>query len=422
MKKGKSAACIVLSLLLMAQGGLGLSAFAAQETADYVIVSPYEDVIWEGENAWGAYKGSLHSHSTYSDADDTLAVMVKEAYRQDYDFLAVADHGITGVDWNTQPTLHPLYLYQLIIENPFEHLSDAEYEAIQNGTYDNRGKKMTPVLGANEFNNLSLTKNHVNGYFLPADKGNGFIGAENERGYEEALAYIDENGGLSHINHPGDWIDSNANPDAVNDPYYIALFGDLILKYDSCLGIEVLNERNGTTGYDRILWDNLLMYCLPYGKTVIGFSNTDAHNIGTVDSSYSVFMMEENTVENIKETMQNGAFFGVTRCLRANDTIGPAEDFNVMNTDLPYPMFTSLTVEGHSITVSARDSNTVQFIANGKVIYKTEIGSEPVTLNLDQIAGAEEFQYVRMELFGEGGLCLSQALIIDDGSEALTFE
>ena len=422
MKRGKAAVCIALSLLLMAQGGLGLSAFAAQETADYVIVSPYEDVVWEGENAWGAYKGSLHSHSTYSDADDTLAVMVKEAYRQDYDFLAVADHGITGVDWNAHPKLHPLYLYQLIIDNPFEHLSDAEYEAIQNGTYDNRGKKMTPVLGANEFNNLSLTKNHVNGYFLPADKGNGFIGAENEWGYEEALAYIDENGGLSHINHPGDWIDSNANPDAVNDPYHIALFGDLILKYDSCLGIEVLNERNGTTGYDRILWDNLLMYCLPYGKTVIGFSNTDAHHIGTVDSSYSVFMMEENTVENIKETMQSGAFFGVTRCLRANDTIGPAEDFNVMNTDLPYPMFTSLTVEGHSIIVSARDSHTVQFIANGKVIYKTEIGSEPVTLNLDQIAGAEEFQYVRMELFGEGGLCLSQALIIDDGSEALTFE
>ena len=37
---------------------------------------------------------------------------------------------------------------------------------------------MVPVLGANEFNNLSLTKNHVNGYFLDSDKGNGFAGME----------------------------------------------------------------------------------------------------------------------------------------------------------------------------------------------------------------------------------------------------
>ena len=420
MKKRKAVLCILLSLFLLLQSSLGLVASAASP-ADYEILSPYADVVWEGENAWGAYKGSLHSHSTYSDADDTLAVMVKEAYRQDYDFLAVSDHGITGVDWNREPALHPLYFYQPIIDNPFEHLTDEEYAAIQNGTYDNRGKKMVPVLGANEFNNLSLSKNHVNGYFLASDKGNGFTGAENEWGYEEAIAYIDENGGLSHINHPGDWIDSNANPDAVNDAYNIALFGDLILKYDSCLGIEVFNERNGTTGYDRILWDNLLMYTLPYGKTVIGFSNTDAHRVGTVDSSYSIFMMEENTPENIKKTMQSGAFFGVTRCLRANDTIGPEEDLNAMNTDLPYPMFTSLTTQGHSITVSARDSQTVQFIADGKVIYKADIDSSPVTLNLDTIEGAEDFQYVRVELSGEGGLCLSQALLIDDGSEKLTF-
>ena len=84
-------------------------------------------------------------------------------------------------------------------------------------------------------------------------------------------------------------------------------------------------------------------------------------------------------------------------------------------------MFTSLTTQGHSITVSARDSQMVQFIADGKVIYKADIDSSPVTLNLDTIEGAEVFQYVRVELFGEGGLCLSQALVIDDGSEKLTF-
>lgn len=420
MKKFKKALSILLALMLVIQAGALCAASAAD--ADYKIVSPYEDVVWSGENAWGAYKGSLHSHSSYSDADDTLSVMVKESYAQDYDFLAVSDHGITGVDWNKEPEKQLLYLYQPIIDNPYEHLTDEEYEAIKNGTYENRGKKMTPVLGANEFNNLSLTKNHVNGFFLSGTVGSGFAGAENESGYEQALKFIEENGGLSHINHPGDWLDSNADPDVVNDPANIEFFGNLILKYDSCLGTEVLNERNGTTGYDRILWDNLLMYCLPYGKNVIGFSNSDAHRIGTVDSSFSIFMMEENNVENIKATMQSGAFFGITRKLRANDTIGPAEEIDVMNSGLPYPMFSSLTVDGHKITVTATDSHTVQWIANGKVISKSAIGSDAVTLDLDAIEGAEDFQYVRVELFGEGGLCLSQALVIDNGAEPLEYE
>ncbi|MBE6771195.1 MAG: hypothetical protein E7547_03505 [Ruminococcaceae bacterium] len=428
MKKFKKVLSIALTALLIMQlGALCFGASAAN--ADYKIVSPYEDVIWSGNNAWGAYKGTLHTHTTYSDADDTLPVMIKEYYNQDYDFVANADHGITGVEWNKEPDTQLLYTYQLLIDNPYEHLTDEEYEAITSGTYPlydgtARNKKMVCVTGANEFNYISLTKNHVNGYFLPADKGNGFPGAENELGFEQAIKYIEENGGLSHINHPGDWLDSNSNPDIVNDPESIKFFGDLILKYDSCLGTEILNERNGTTGYDRILWDNLLMYTLPYGKNVIGFSNTDAHHTGTVDTSFSVFMMEENTVENIKKTMQSGALFAITRKLRPNDVIGPAEEIDVSNTDLPYPMFSSLTVDGHKITAEVTDADTIQWIANGKIISKSTVNdANPViTLDLDTISGAENFDYVRVEIFGEGGLCISQAMVIDDGSAHLTFE
>ncbi|MBO5859439.1 MAG: PHP domain-containing protein [Clostridia bacterium] len=428
MNNFKKILSVILSAVIMMQAGdlCVANAGADEPIPDYTIVSPYADVIWSGEGAWGAYKGSLHSHTTYSDADDTLPVMVKEAYNQDYDFLAIADHGITGVDWDQTPAIQPLYLYQYLIDNPYEHLTTEEYEAIKGGTYPLydgtiRNKKMVPVLGANELNNLSLTKNHVNGFFLAPDKGNGFAGGDNEYGFDKALKYIDENGGLSHINHPGDWLRSNDNPEIVNDPESIKFFGDLILKYDSCLGTEVLNERNGTTGYDRILWDNLLMYCLPYGKNVIGFSNTDAHNTDNVDTSYSYFMMEKNNVDNIKKTMQSGAFFGVTTRLRPNDKIGPYEEIDCMNKGIPCPMFTSLTVDGHKITVTAKESKTVQFIANGNVIFTKDIGTEPVTLDLDTIEGVEDFKYVRVELFGDGGLCYSQALVIDRGEAPLEF-
>lgn len=423
MKKFKKVISILLCVMLFAQ--MACMNFGSAAEADYTIVNPYKDVIWSGDNAWGAYKGSLHSHTTYSDADDTLSVMVKASYEQGYDFLAISDHGITGVDWDEAPYFHPLYAYQFLIDNPFEHLTTEEYEAIKNGTYKDRGYGMTPVLGANEFNNLSLTKNHVNGHFLEADEGNAFPGAENERGYDQALAYIDEHDGLSYINHPGDWLDSNSNPEIVNDKEKIEFFGNLILKYDSCLGIEVFNERNGTTGYDRVLWDNLLMYTIPYGKSVIGFSNSDAHHTGTIDSSFSVFMMEENTSEEIEETMQTGAFFAITRKLRPNtvNKIGPDKEIDVMNMGLPYPMFTDISVNGHSITVTATDSTTLQWIANGEVIYTADVTSgQPVTINLDEIDGVEDFLYVRAELFGEGGICASQAFVIDDGTEPLKLE
>ena len=121
--------------------------------------------------------------------------------------------------------------------------------------------------------------------------------------------------------------------------------------------------------------------------------------------------------------MQNGAFFAVTRILRGNDfEIGPKEGFDVRNTDLAYPMFTELSVDGHKITVTATDAEEIQFIANGKVISKQAIGSDAVVLDLDQIVGAADFEYVRVELKGQGGMCLSQALVIDDGSEPLKFE
>lgn len=418
MKNFRKILAVIISALMLMQ--IGILSVSAADTADYTINSPYENVIWEGDGAWGAYKGTLHSHSTFSDANYDLATMVKEYYAQDYDFLANADHGVTGVEWNRRPEYPFLYNYQFIIGNKQTVLTDEEYEGMITGTYNNRGKKMTCVVGANELNDLTLTKCHVNGYFLPEGVGTGFRGGENA--FEEAVKFAHENGGISHINHPGDWLESNANPGAVSDPKNIELLTNIVLKYDSCYGIEVFNEDNGVTGYDRILWDNMLMYALPYGKTIIGYANTDAHEPGTVDTSFMTFMMAENNVENIKATMMNGAFFSTTKCLRANEfEIGPAVAIEADNKGLDYPMFTKVAVDGHKITVNAENADTLQWIANGKVIYKGEITDGTYTLDLDTIEGAEDFLYVRAEIISEGGITVTQALTIDNGEEALEF-
>ncbi len=417
MKNIRKVLCVVLSILMLLPA---LASVAGAAETDYVINSPYEDVIWEGDNAWGAYKGTLHSHSTYSDADVDLATMVKAYYAKGFDFLANADHGVTGVEWNKKPQYPILYNYQYILGNKMTVLTDEEYEGMITGTYDNRGKKMTCVVGANELNDLTLTKCHVNGYFLPAGVGTGFRGGENA--FEAAVKFVDEQGGISHINHPGDWLDSNSNPDAVNDPENVAFLTNIVLKYDSCYGIEVFNEDNGPTGYDRVFWDNMLMYALPYGKTILGYANTDAHDENNIDTSFMTFMMEENDVDHIRETMTSGAFFSTTRALRASDfEIGPDKAIDACNTDLAYPMFTKVVVDGHKITVEATDADTIQWIANGKVIYKGSMTDGAFTLDLDTFNNAEDFLYVRAEIISEGGITVTQPLTIDNGQEPLEF-
>lgn len=417
MKISKKLICLALSLLLIVP--LGAFSVLAVEN-DYTIVSPYENVVWEGDGAWGAYKGTLHSHTTYSDADVDLATMVKAYYAKGFDFLANADHGVTGVEWNKAPKYPFLYNYQYILGNKLTTLTDEEYEGIITGTYNNRGKKMTCVVGANELNDLTLTKCHVNGYFLPEGVGTGFRGGENA--YEAAIKFTQDNGGISHINHPGDWLESNSNPEAVNTPENVAYFSNLVLKYDSCYGIEIFNEDNGTTGYDRILWDNMLMYTLPYGKTVIGYANTDAHDENNIDTSFMTFMMEENDVDHIRETMENGAFFSTTRSLRANEfNIGPVKAIEAANTELAYPMFTKVEVDGHKITVEATDADTIQWIANGEIISSDSMADGEFTLDLDTIDGAEDFLYVRAEIISEGGMTATQALTIDNGEAPIEF-
>ena len=407
----------------------GAAAVTGTAEKDYKIFSPYQDVVWSGDNAWGAYKGNLHTHSFVSDAQVDYRDMILEYYKQGFDFLAMTDHGVTGKPWNEKPTEIPLYIYQRIIGNTVHYFTDEEYNALLDGSYpvdgQARGRGMTCITGGNELNALTITKDHVNAIFLPENAGDNYLGYEND--YEGAVKLADHYGALSFINHPGDWLESNSDRANCSDPEKIAYFADILLRYDSCLGMEVFNEHNGTTGYDRDTWDNLLMACLPYGKRIIGFSNGDTHYIRDVDSSYSVFMMESNTPENVKKTMQSGAFFAVTRVIRADkEKFGPEEDIDVRDTDLPYPMFTGISVDGHKITVDYTNANDIRWVANGNVIDSAKVTesaeSASYTIDLDEIKGAEDFLYVRCQLMGKGGITLTQAFVIDDGSEPLKYE
>lgn len=414
---------VLVMLIPLCAGAAEPAKAEPAEKNGYKIVSPYEDVVWSGDGAWGAYKGNLHTHSFVSDAEVDLRDMIISYYEHGFDFLAMTDHGVTGKPWNERPTELPLYLYQRIIGHFVHYLSDEEFAAVQDGTFPvdgkERGRGMLCVTGGNELNALTITKDHVNAIFLPPHAGDNYLGFEND--YEGAVRLADHYGAVSFINHPGDWLDSNSDRANCSDPEKIAYFGDILLRYDSCLGMEVFNEHNGTTGYDRDTWDNLLKFCLPYGKRVNGFSNGDTHFLRDVDSSFSVFMMEENTEENVRKTMQSGSFFAVTRVIRKDtEKFGPAEDLDARDSDIPYPMFSGIKVDGHKITVRYNNAYDIKWVADGNVIDSAEVDetadAAEYTIDLDTFEGAEDFLYVRCQIMGKGGITLTQAFVIDNGT------
>lgn len=419
MKKKITSVLLVIVMMILP---LGIGATAI-ESDDYTLVSPYASVDWD---TWKQYKGNLHTHSSVSDGNASFRDMIYGAYEQGFDLLGFSEHGITGKAWDQQPFIRPLYLYQVFTGNSRKPLTSEEFAAITDGSapLENgqaRGKGMFCVTGANELNAVALTMSHVNGYFLPSWFGNLNWGFEN--GQEAAVAAIEKLGGLSHINHPGDWLVCDGKIDKVMDPKNIKYFSEILLKYPSCLGLEAVNGFTSVTPYDRVLWDNVLMYCLPYGRNVYGFTSSDAHSVGRLDDCFNYYIMPETSMTAMRECLENGTFFGATHKVVANNIIGPKNDINMSTgKDLPLPQIGYLKVDGHRISMKVGNTGYVQWIANGKPLVRNDVnGDGVVTIDLDEF-DTDGMLYVRCEVYNENGMTYSQAITLDRGNEALEYK
>ena len=394
----KRALAFVLAGTMMLPFGISTSAVQDITGAkSYKITNPYETVNW---STWSHYKANLHTHSTVSDGEDTLAAVIEAYYAQGYDVLAMTEHGVVNKGWDKVPNTVPILSYHFL--NPFEKpvpLTEERYQEITTGS-DRGGRGMTDVPDGIELNAAVLTKSHVNGFFC--DYGQGMWGKEND--YVTAIAGVEKAGGLSHINHPGDWLGSASDVNIAKDPKNIKFFADILKKYHSCLGIEVLNGSDSPTRNDRVLWDGLLESVIPTGRNVWGFSNSDSHNMGDIDSEFEVFMMPANNVANVRTAMENGTFFACGRFARPE--LG--DSFKGAGA---YPAVSNITVDDSrdQITIQGTDYDTIQWISKGEVIATGN------TIDLNAYEG-QIGRYVRAQLKGPGGICMTQAFVTDDGS------
>ncbi|MBO5858501.1 MAG: PHP domain-containing protein [Clostridia bacterium] len=454
MKKISKITAVILSLTMLLTAVP--VAFAGNEV-DYEITNPYETIDFATINR---YKADLHSHTTFSDGNETLPAMVERHYEMGFDILAITDHGTVSYGYTSQTFNDPLKLISwvknggvftdVLAENgktsdgvDYRIDTDAEtndeyYIETVNGQ---DGHAMMRVPYGNEQNPTSFNNAHVNSWF--ADWGNGVLGGTSN--YETPIAAIDEMGGLSVINHPGEYTnarDEETQESAYNldDPVYnykINKFINMLLSYDTCLGIDINSKGDSRTRYDRKLWDILLQKIVPYGRNVYAIATTDAHNLGIVDSGYTVMLMNDLTSADLKSAMENGQFFAASKyignTLEMEAYKAIAENINtteaqqlvqMLDTALAngekfyagenaiVPVVTNIVVDesNDTITVATDNAVVIRWIADGKEI------ASGATIDLDDYAD-EIGSYVRAEIVGVGGVLYTQAFTLDyDGA------
>lgn len=393
MKKSKKIISVTLIVSLVMALFLPVSAFAGQ--VSYDITSPYDDINWETINQ---YQAQLHTHTLYSDGTVDVKDVVERYYELGYDILAVTDHGVVNKGWNKVPEVLDLIGYNQYI-NDFKPMSQERYEEITIHGTGRDGRPMLDVPLGIEMNALVIRKNHVNGFFC--GYGQGILGEEED--YETVIAGTHAAGGITFINHPGDFIAANKENGRAEDYNQLKVFIDPLMKYDSCVGIEIFNLRDTTDRADRILWDTILQYTIPQGKNVWGFANDDSHALDDIDVTRDIMLMPELSNEELRTAMENGTFFACSRYARyemGEDFVGEGE----------YAKIQSLNIDddNDTITVLASNYDVIEWIADGEVIATGE------TIDLREYSD-EIGCYVRFQIKNDGGIVCSQPFVCDDG-------
>ena len=360
-----------------------------ESMVSYTITSPYAGVNW---NTDGQYKASLHVHTNRSDGDNTLSQMVEEYYSLGFDILAITDHNVVNVDWVSSAPVN---------SGTDVPLTSARYTQISSGS-DRGGRKMLMIPNSNE----NSRNEHVNSYLVNFNNasGNSWSNAIN------SISQVQTRGGISRINHPGRY--TGAHPahgflglTASNNATTIKKYVDVLLDYDSCTGIEIINKKDGESASDRILWDNILKQSIPQGVNVWAFSDDDSHNAIDAGYSYNVFIMPENTLENFRSTFINGNFYAVALVAKREGVN------NTDNRTAPVPVINSISVnnDASSITITAQHHTRIDWIYDNKVITSGN------TITLTDHNGKIGC-YVRANVIGADGIAFTQAFVVEKDS------
>ena len=361
-----------------------------------IVDNPYDEVNWD---TFGQYKANLHLHTSASPDVffTTLAQQLERYYTRGFDIISINDHAIMSNRWDERPTL--------LNGNPASTtpLTTARYEQMLNGV-GRDGRRMTQIMHSIEqtsSGNSAVDGGHILSYYAnwnsPTDD------------YISTIAGVEANGGLTVFAHIGRYVS------LAQQENRLAEYVGYLMDYPSLIGFEAFNGPDNETYNDRIFWDKILMETAPLGRNFYGFSNDDTHDStglgaivesvrGTNMYNYSMFLMEENTDENVRAAMEKGAFFASTK--RTNNVNSLENIGGYLNNSLPQPSVTRMEIDNTVIRVEAQDAATIEWVADGKVFAT---GSEVDLADYND----EINHYVRFIIKGAGGVTISNPILLN---------
>lgn len=443
----------------------GFCFVGAASDIDYAITNPYANVNWD---AVEQYKADLHCHTNASDGNDTLVESVERHYELGFDALAISDHGTIDYNWtdgHVDPDIKialgikegeitpvvPLKANGTAANGNSYTLVDAEngdtYYSQTTADGDALQNMMRVPFGI-EHNAASFNNCHVNSWFV--DWGDGMLAGTSD--YVTALSGVAEAGGVSVINHPGEY--SNArdeiytadayNRDTVHFNYIVDKFENLLLEYPNCIGIDINSKGDSRTRFDRKLWDLMLTDLIPQGRTVYAIATSDAHNLDIVDSGFTLHLLEDLNSDAFRASLENGEFFAASKYVGNADELnryatylldsddaakvafgtqlkeiadqiyfenaeggeGTGNKFRADNT-VAGPQVDSITVDDANdvITIDCDNAMLITWVSGGQVVATGN------TVDLDELETVGN--YIRAEIINEGGVLYTQAFVLD---------
>ncbi len=445
-------------------------AFAADADSGYTITNPYAKIDWATVNQ---YKTALHTHTNASDGDDTLTESIERHYETGFDIVSITDHGVSDMSWTDSELGSKLVTkFMALIGKTDGNLDYLEqsgtfpkgttYQMISKNGDDylvtGDGREILRIPYGVENNALSVNA-HVNSWFaefncnLPSD-------------YRNAIVGVEKAGGLSVINHPGEYTQARYelyqedayNMDNWSYNYYINKFYGYIDKYDSCIGIDINSKGDGRTRYDRKLWDIMLAKAAEKGTTVTAIATSDAHQLDKIDTGSLIVLADAKTTENVKKALFNGEVLPQSTCVHNRDELAQiadgiktfygetelykelvdivarydaereeianssddgqvGESYTALDDDgflatETRPVINSIAVDDNedTITIDADNALIIRWISDGKLIATTKADDKAFDLNdyENVIKG-----YVRAEIFGEGGVIYTEGFTLN---------
>ncbi|MFA7692760.1 MAG: hypothetical protein WCX86_07675 [Candidatus Hydrogenedentales bacterium] len=343
---------------------VSFSIFCCAPAQAQTLINPYEGIDWSLINQ---YKASLHTHTTESDGMLPPEEVIDAYASLDYDILSLTDHRRISYPW-------------------------------QNWGRDPEDVGLFDIPGC-EFSN----HNHLNGYFVNH--------TSNFHSLEESLAEIEEQGGLAHINHPGEYWKLNKQklvPDEVIRKYvnwFTAFSPDLLL------GMEVINHVN-LYPQDEQLWDALLSVMMPE-RPIWGFANDDMHYpyVGLtrlIAVSWEMFLLESLDESQIRNAMLNGQYYFSAHGTVLNSMEWDVNKVPVITEIVHDETAGTLSIHAMSDGADLPDADYV-WISMGEVVHYGPV------LDYKNTEGIGN--YVRARLEGAAGTTFTNpfGLIRDDG-------